>query len=108
MKETIRVPKKIEEERLGSKILFMQEVAKVMKGKAESEMISIVPLIHKALAIYFQPMVHPGPKKDKPFNTDYVTDFEEVCKRCKFVDALPVAAFFLMKSLNWMNGKRRK
>lgn len=97
----VRVPRKMDEERAGPKVMFMQEVNSYVDEHKD-----LLPVVHKAIAIYFQEHVMPGVNPMQPFDTAKVEQFEEVCKRCKFVEAFPVAAFFLTRSLNWTKRKK--
>lgn len=99
---TIRVPKNIDEEAVGKKVFFKDDVILYWHEHKD-----IVPVLHKALAIYFQSEVMPSGKPNTPMNSGLIRDFEEVCLDCLFVEAFPVANFFLKKSISWMLKSRR-
>lgn len=100
--QSIRIPKFIDEEAVGKKIFFKRDVILYWHEHKD-----IVPVLHKAIAIYFQTDIMPAPHPDKPFNGNFVTKFEDMCLDCLFVEAFPVANFFLKKSISSMLKNRQ-
>lgn len=92
----IRIPKKLDEERIGSKMMFVQEVIPKV-----NELGTIVPVLPLAIAIYLQPYV-----EERDFDTTRVQQFAVThCENLPFVKALSVGTFFLKMSVDWKNGK---
>jgi len=90
------VPGNISEKYVGAKIVFEKMVFPEYEKTG-----SLVNVLHLALAIYFQPLFYSSSK----FDTDQVLELAEICKRCKFTEALPIGDFFLKK---WQHFAKKK
>lgn len=87
---TRKIPNKIEQRAVGSKIVFEQLVIPEYKSKGH-----IVHVMHFAIAIYMQPIYYM-----RAFDTDLVEQLAEICLHCNFLEAFTVADFFLKR---WQN-----
>ena len=83
------VPQDIKEKTFGQKIslqLYLADAAK--EGKFEIDCVAF------ALAVYFQPQIN-----ENKYNEDEAKKLLPIIEQCRFIDAYPVANFFLSKFL---------
>lgn len=83
----VRVPKDLRIETYGQKVMFDLMVLPELEKSGD-----VVDCIDSALAIYLQPAI-----SGKPFDSDNLDPYIEAIRKCKIVEAYPVAAFFLRK-----------